>query len=407
LLPKSNTLVNDSQQHAIAHGLDGSLVQPDWPPLTLAEISSILPHFPSAGEPLAIVSASPRPLSSAAVVETNTGRIFIKRHARAVRDSAGLAEEHRFMQHLRANGISVPAVFSTISGHNALESRNWTYEVHGIPAGIDLYEDAISWTPFRSAEHARSAGKFLARMHLAARSFTAPPRKIQPLVASFTIFASPDPALALNQYLADRPSITHDPQTRRDADQALEFLTPFHAELQALLPSLTPLWTHNDLHASNLFWSGNVPNARALSVIDFGLADRTSAVHDLAHAIERNIVEWLILMNDPTARDRVPVHLDHLWALLEGYEQIRPLTPAESAALAPMLALCHAEYALSEADYFLGILRSPQKARVATHDYLLNHAQWFAGPGQPKLVDPLRRWSDSRQHSSPQKSALA
>ena len=41
-------------------------------------------------------------------------------------------------------------------------------------------------------------------------------------------------------------------------------------------------------------------NAQPTAVIDFGLADRTNAVHDLAHAIERNIVEWLALMHDPT-----------------------------------------------------------------------------------------------------------
>lgn len=399
--------MNETQQPALAHGLDGSLVEPDWPPLTLDEVRSVLQHFPSAGEPIRIISTSPRPLSAAAVVETTQRRVFIKRHARAVRDIAGLAEEHRFMQHLRANGINVPAVFTSNSGDTALDSGDWTYEVHDLPSGIDLYEDAISWTAFRSAEHARSAGHFLARMHLAAKSFTAPPRKIQPLVASFTIFASPDPPATLQQYLAARPAIAHDAQTLRDAEEALHLLTPFQAELKPLLPSLAPLWTHNDLHASNLFWSDSTPHARATSVIDFGLADRTNAVHDLAHCIERNIVEWLILMNDHAAGDRVPVHLEHLWALLEDYEQIRPLSAAESAALAPMLALCHAEFALSEADYFLGVLHSPAKARVATHDYLLAHAEWFAGPGQHKLLDPIRRWSDSRQHSNAKEAARA
>lgn len=390
--------MNESQQPALAHGLDGSLVQPDWPPLTLPEIGSVLHHFPSAGKPVAIVSASPRPLSSAAVIETASHRLFIKRHARAVRDIAGLSEEHRFMHHLHTNGISVPAVFTRASGDTALELDGWTYELHNLPPGIDLYQDAISWTPFRSIEHARSAGDFLARMHLAAESFAAPPRKVQPLVASFRIFASFDPAAAIERYFADRPALTHDRQTRGDSDLALQLLAPFHAELQPLLPSLIPLWTHNDLHASNLFWSDTSPNARATSVIDFGLADRTNAVHDLAHAVERNIIEWLVLMNDPAAGERVPVHLDHLWALLEGYEQIRPLTPAESAALAPMFALCHAEFALTEADYFLGVLHSPAKARVATHDYFLAHAQWFAGPGQHKLLDPIRLWAESRQH---------
>lgn len=388
--------MNESQQPALAHGLDGSLVEPDWPPLTLAEVSSILQRFASVGNPQSIVSNSPRPLSAAAVIETTQGRIFVKRHARAVRDAAGLAEEHRFMQHLCINGISVPRVYETVSGTTALISDNWTYEVHDLPAGIDLYEDAISWTPFRSAEHARSAGEFLAHMHLAAETFSAPLRDVRPLVASFTFFASPDPVGALVQYLAARPALTNNNQIRRDSEQALELLAPFHAELQPLLPSLRSLWTHNDLHASNLFWSNTSTDARATSVIDFGLADRTNAVHDLAHAIERNIVEWLVLMNDPIAGNRVPVHLDHLWPFLEGYEQVRPLSPDESAALAPMLALCHAEFALTEAHYFLGVLHSPEKARVATRDYLVAHAKWFAGPGRHKLLDPIRRWAGSR-----------
>ena len=94
------------------------------------------------------------------------------------------------MQHLRGNGVEVPRVLATDAGETAIEADDWTYEVHEIPAGIDLYEDAISWTPFRSVDHARSAGEMLARLHLAAESYDAPRRKPRPLVASFTIFAS-------------------------------------------------------------------------------------------------------------------------------------------------------------------------------------------------------------------------
>ena len=71
-------------------------------------------------------------------------------------------------------------------------------------------------------------------------------------------------------------------------------------------------------------------DAQATAIIDFGLADRTNAVHDLAHAIERNIVEWLVLVDDPAHPDDVPVHLDHLTALLEGYESVRPLSAGRS-----------------------------------------------------------------------------
>jgi Ser/Thr protein kinase RdoA (MazF antagonist) len=102
-------------------------------------------------------------------------------------------------------------------------------------------------------------------------------------------------------------------------------------------------------------------------------------------------------MNDPEHGEDVPVHLDHLWALLEGYEQVRPPSRAEAAALAPMLALSHAEFAFTEAHYFLAVLHSPEKAQVATNDYLVKHAQWFRGPGKEKLLNPLRRWAETRQ----------
>ena len=163
-----------------------------------------------------------------------------------------------------------------------------------------------------------------------------------------------------------------------------------------LLPALQPLWTHNDLHASNLLWSGAGGDAQAASIIDFGLADRTNAVHDLAQAIERNIVEWLVLVQDPACED-VPIHLDHLNALLEGYESVRPLSSEDAAALAPITALCHAEFALSEADYYLGVLHSREKARMASVDYLVGHANWFHTKRGQVLLDALRAWAKSHE----------
>jgi len=383
---------------AKAHGLDGTLVEPDWTPLTIDEIRVLLKYFPAADEPVAIDSASPRPFSAASVVETRLGRVFVKRHARSVRDAEGLMEEHRFMDHLRANGIGVPRVLATSSGNTTVETDDWTYEVHAIPAGVDLYEDAISWTPFRSVDHARSAGEMLACLHVAAAGYDAAARKSRPLVSSFTIFASNVPAKMLEEYLAARPQLDQDLSTGRDCKDALALLAPYHRELEPFLPSLPALWTHNDLHASNLFWSNASLQSRATSVIDFGLSDRTNAIYDLAQAIERNIVEWLVLMRDPEGGEEVPVHLEHLWAMLAGYERIRPLTHAEAAALAPMVALGHAEFALTEAHYFLAALHSTEKARVATRDYLVKHAQWFRGPGKQKLIDPLRRWVETREH---------
>jgi Ser/Thr protein kinase RdoA (MazF antagonist) len=389
-----------------AHGMDGSLVEPDWPPLTLDELRPLLAQFSDLGEPTHILSASPRPFSAAGVVAMQSSRVFIKRHHRSVRDREGLVEEHRFLSHLLTHGAAVPRVFASATGETTIESGDWTYEVHEIPPGIDLYEDAISWTPFHSAGHAHSAGAALARLHLAAQNFNSPPREPRPLVASFTIFAAADPSAGMERYLAARPSLAGHKSVHDCAEQSLKLLAPFHAELAPLLPALKPLWTHNDLHASNLFWSDAGPsadlNAHATAIIDFGLADRTNAVHDIAHAIERNIVEWLVLVKDPAHSDAVPIHFDHLAAFLDGYESIRARSSEESAALAPMTALCHAEFALSEADYFLGVLHSEEKAAMAYDGWLVGHARWFQSiPGQ-KLLDALRRRAALNKHETVQ-----
>jgi Ser/Thr protein kinase RdoA (MazF antagonist) len=317
-----------------------------------------------------------------------------------VRDVEGLLEEHRFLAHLLASGAAVPRVLATASGQTAIAVGEWTYEVHETPEGVDLYEDAISWTPFRTAAHAHSAGQALARLNLAAQGFNARFRKPQLLVASFGIFAARDPGVELEHYLAARPALASNAAVRVNCKQALQLLAPYHAQLRPLLPTLAPLWTHNDLHASNLFWSDLGDGAKATAIIDFGLADRTNAVHDLANAIERNIVEWLVLVNDPAHPEDVPVHLDHLCALLDGYESVRPLSAEEAAALAPMTALCHAEFALSEADYFLAALHSQEKASMAYDGWLVGHARWFRSAAGRGLLDAIESWAAIRGRTS-------
>lgn len=375
------------------HGMDGTLVKPVWPPLTMDEVRTVLGQFPRWTEPLEILSVSPRPFSAASVVATRGGRVFIKRHHRAVRNRESLLEEHCFLEHLWAHGAAAPRVLTAASGETALEMGEWTYEVHETPAGVDLYGDAISWTPFLSAQHARAAGRALAELHRASLGYSAPARKARPLIGSFSIFAANDPVAEMERYLSARTVLASDAETRCACNEALELLAPFHAELLPLLPALKPVWTHNDLHASNLFWSDTSDQASVTAIFDFGLADLTSAVHDLAVAIERNIVEWLTLVNDPSRPENVKIHFDHLDALLDGYDQVRPLTEEEAAALAPMTALCHAEFSLTEADYFLSALNSLESARMATEGYLALHARWFRSTAGEKLLDRLRTWA--------------
>jgi len=65
-----------------------------------------------------------------------------------------------------------------------------------------------------------------------------------------------------------------------------------------------------------------------------------------------------------------------------------------------MTALCHTEFALSEADYYFGVLHSQANARLCTEGYLVGHARWFRGAGGDKLLDALRRWAEVRSRGS-------
>jgi Ser/Thr protein kinase RdoA (MazF antagonist) len=173
---------------------------------------------------------------------------------------------------------------------------------------------------------------------------------------------------------------------------------PFHERLRPHLAHLDALWTHNDLHASNLLWerdpattdcdtnAATGTNAdTAATIIDFGLSDRAFAAHDLALALERNAVEWLEL----DAKGEGAVHLDAALALIDGYTEARKLSDAERAALPDLLPLCHVDYALSEIDYFRGVTGSAGNTELA-YRYLVDHTAWFAGLAGRRFLDRLR-----------------
>ncbi|MBS2963137.1 phosphotransferase [Actinocrinis puniceicyclus] len=366
----------------LVHGLGPASVAPDWPPLTLDEVDAVLRRYPQAGGARALTWRSPRPLSAAGLVATaRGGALFVKRHHRDVRTLCGLQEEHSFLAHLRRGGGAVVGVLADEHGNSAVAAGEWTYEVHTVGDGDDLYRDAISWSPFTRIEHAHAAGRALAELHRAAHGYDAPPRAARQLTAGFSVFAAADPLTAVERYAAARPALAEDLCARAWRADIERWHLPFHARLASQLSALEPLWTHNDFHASNLLWRG----AKVSAVLDFGLCDRAFAVHDLATAIERNAVRWLELERAGAGA----VHGDAALALIDGYQQVRKLTPAERAALPDLLALCHADYALSEIEYFRGVTGSAANAELA-YRYLVDHTAWFAGPVGAALLDRLR-----------------
>ncbi|WP_404477846.1 phosphotransferase [Novosphingobium sp. BL-52-GroH] len=360
----------------LVHGMGTAMEAPTWPAITSAEAEAILSAFPAAGRLVALRWHSPRPFSAATLVETGEGEFFLKRHHRRLRSPAALAQEHAFMAHLRFAGLAVPDVMAAAGGAGAIAQGEWTCEVHRKAPGIDLYRDRPSWTPFLDHRHAFAAGAALARLHLAARGFAEHPRDDQPLVASFTIVPAQDPLAAAGAYVAARPALAAFLADKPWQAQLARLFASLGAGLPARLARQPMLWTHNDWHPSNLLWS---PEGTVRTVFDFGLATRTCALHDLATAIERTAIPWLEL-EDGRADAQAAL------ALLAGYRTVLPLAGSEIETLVRLLPLVHVEFALSEVDYFAGILGDRDQAALAWDGYLLGHAEWFLSiPGRDFL----------------------
>jgi len=369
----------------LAHGLAGDDTPPDWPPLTALEVDTLLHGYPALGASIRIDWHSPRPLSAACLVETSHATVFIKRHHRSVRSVDTLSEEHRLIAHLRGNGMPIPAVLSDVRGQTAVALGDWTYEVHERAAGIDLYREAISWSPLPNHEHAHSAGRMLAALHDAAEGYHAPQRDTHILVARSELICSPDPIGTLQAQLPARPGLADYLQDRDWSTDLADLLAPWHAVAQPRLAQQPRRWTHGDWHVSNLCWSDGSANARISAVLDFGLAAANCALFDLATAIERNAIAWLAL---DTGFDAA--HPDIARALIEGYRRQRPLSTADIQLLADLLPLVHVDFALSEVEYFHAITRSRANADVAYDTFLRGHAAWFGTPPGQALLQAIR-----------------
>jgi len=382
----------DTPGGLLVHGMGKDPVEPDWLPLTEDEAGAVLARYGEPGtgpdgERAEITWWSPRPMSAAALVRGTATRVFVKRHDLRVRTAAQLAAEHAFAAHLRGRGLTVPAVRRTLAGATTVTSGHVVYEVHEVAAGVDLYRDSVSWSPFGSLGHARAAGTVLARLHLAAGGFEHPARPPAVLISSCDVITAADPLARVAELLRQRPGLAGYLSRRPWASDLARHVLPLIGRAGPLVRGLPRQWGHGDWHPSNLTWTSRAPDAGVVAVFDFGLANQTYAVHDLAVAIERSAVAWLDLADSGHAG----VDLPAVDALLDGYHAVRPLAAAEAAALPEVLPVAHVEYALSEVEYFASVLRSPELADLAYDSYLLDHARWFASPAGEVLLAHLRQ----------------
>jgi Ser/Thr protein kinase RdoA (MazF antagonist) len=379
----------------LVHGMGKELAEPDWSPLTTAEIRSLLARYDPSdldgpAQEAEVAWRSPRPMSAAGLVRWPGRRhrpLFVKRHDPRVRTAGQLAAEHAFAAYLRDQGLPVPAVLRTRRGATAVPLSGAVYEVHQAVAGTDLYRDAVSWSPFRTLGHAHAAGAALARLHRAAAGFGRPGRPQAVLVATCEVVTSPDPVAAVAGMLGRRPGLARYLNQRRWDSDLARCHVPVIGRAAPLLAPLARRWGHGDWHPSNLTWTSSGGTAEVAGVFDVGLANRTFAVHDLATALERSTVAWL----DLPGTGRATADTDAMDALLDGYESVRPLSPQEAAALPEVLPVVHVEYALSEIEYFADVVAAPALAGLAYDGYLLGHTRWFQGPEGSAVTDHLCR----------------
>lgn len=366
-------------------GLANDEVTADWPAIDAAELAWLGRRHPALAGAAAVSWHSPRPLSAAAIVEGPGGPVFVKRHHQYVRSGEDLLEEHRFIRHLADAGLPVATLLPFDDGSSVASHATWTYEVHAVGVGEDLFREVPSWVPMTDPAQSREAGRMLARLHHAAAGYDAPQRRTHLLVARDDLIRAIDPLATLHAQLADRPALARYLDGRRWEHDLASAVLPWQRTLPARLQSEPRCWAHNDWHASNLLWQPQAATgARISTVLDFGLASPTSAMFDLATAIERNAIAWLALDRDDAVR------IDTALALLAGYREVHPLDPTRVHLLADLLPVVHLDFALSEVEYFEGATRSRANADVAYDTFLLGHARWFGTAPAERLLQALR-----------------
>jgi Ser/Thr protein kinase RdoA (MazF antagonist) len=178
----------------------------------------------------------------------------------------------------------------------------------------------------------------------------------------------------LQRYLAARPP--------EELEQVLQSVCRWHAPVRSILRDLPTQWVHNDAHVSNLTWTSSSAGAQPAAWLDLGGSNRGWAVGDLAIALERNTISWL----EPAPR----LDLTMAKALINGYQEARPLSLPERQVLPNLLVLCQVEFALSEIAYFLEVCQDAAGADLAWTGFVRDRLTWFVTPDGNDALAQLR-----------------
>lgn len=349
-----------------------------WPVISDEEISRVLARLatPLAGTALQV---SNRPTTAGILVDAGDTTVFIKRYGPGAVPPDHLRAVHGLVAHVRAKGFPTPAFLPFADGDTVWETPTGTWEVCEGAIGEDRYRDDPTWTIPGTLEEAHALGAMTARLALASADYRArnnPPCAYQ---SRMRLFAD-DPRRELARWIEQRPGVAAFLRdTGRRIEDQWEPHLKFAAAYAPIARDLPTSWTHGDLHISNVFWQGLAPS----QFIDFGLADLNPSIYDLALVIERNAFEWTRIVDG----EEEAVHRDITLALIEGYEDVRPLNPLERRGLIALMPLIQAESGLNWIDYQYGATRSILGATWCLDIFFGEHTRWFTRPaGQDYLA---------------------
>jgi homoserine kinase type II len=227
------------------------------------------------------------------------------------------------MEHLAARGVSCPTPVRDNEGRNLKE-------LAGRPAALVTFLEGF-WVRRPATVHCAAVGRALAELHMGAQGFALKRTN----------------ALGLAGWR---------PLYERFADRADEIAPDLGPLIGSELRSLEAHWPkglpagviHADLFPDNVFFLGN----RLSGLIDFYFACNDALAYDIAVCLNAWCFEKDLSFNITKGR-----------ALLRGYEELRPLTPAEREAM-------------------------PQLARGAALRFLLTRAYDWLNTPRDALVSP-------------------
>jgi len=238
-------------------------------------------------------------MSDRAVVEAGGQRWLLKLYGRGGMDAAALAETHRFTQFLADRSYPTPAPIESVKGDTLVQRDART-------CALFPFVEGEPFTP-GNREQLAAAGRALAPLHAHGAEF-------EPSV-------TPAPTALIDGILDAKARELDAVRGRLDAALCAELEDALRAcvELQRAAGALPHTMIHGDFRAQNVLFD----RERVAAVLDFDAAALAPRLVDLAYAL---VFFQAVIAQPPLPRDEAA-------ALLDGYEQVCPLTDLERALL--------------------------------------------------------------------------